>query len=87
MRYELRNKGIEDQHIDKALTLVDASSSAYEASNRKAAQLSHLDEATFNRKLVDYLARRGFDYGVAREVAERRWAEQRDRAPSTGALA
>jgi SOS response regulatory protein OraA/RecX len=35
--------------------------------------LSHLDQPTFKRKLVEYLARRGFNYGVAQEVAERHW--------------
>ena len=33
-----------------------------------------VDPQMFNRKLVEYLARRGFEYDVAREVAERHWA-------------
>jgi len=36
-----------------------------------------LDEPQFFRKLVDYLARRGFDYDVAKEVANRYWSEFR----------
>lgn len=81
LRYELRRKGIHDKYIDEALTLTDAPSSAYKAASRKAEQLSQLDETSFTKKLVEYLARRGFDYGVARDVAERHWAERTDKAP------
>jgi regulatory protein len=76
LRYELRSKGISDKTIEQALASVDVSASAYRAASRKAQQLIRLDELMFVRKLVDYLARRGFDYGTAREVAERYWAER-----------
>lgn len=75
LRYELRTKGIADALIDQALASVDASASAHRAASRKAQQLSHLDQPTFKRKLVEYLARRGFDYGVAQETAERHWED------------
>jgi len=75
LRYELRTKGIADALIDQALTSVDASASAHRAASRKAQQLSHLDQPTFKRKLVEYLARRGFDYGVAQETAEHYWED------------
>jgi regulatory protein len=81
LRYELRGKGIRDKDIDAALKSVDAPASAYKASRRRAEQLSHLDKRSFIRKLVEYLARRGFDYGVAREVSERHWAERTDDRP------
>jgi regulatory protein len=73
--YELRSKGLESEIIEQALTSVDAAASAYRAASKKAGQLSHLDETTFRRKLVAYLARRGFDYEIAREAAERHWVE------------
>ena len=73
LRYELRAKGIVDAEIDQALASIDVSASAYRAASRKAQQLSHLDQPTFKRKLVEYLARRGFDYEVAQETAERHW--------------
>jgi regulatory protein len=75
LRYELRSKGVSDRAIEQALAGVDASTSAYEAASKKARQLRHTDQQTFYRKLVGYLARRGFDYEVAREVADRHWAE------------
>jgi regulatory protein len=75
LRYELRNKGIGDEIVDEVLAAVDVSASAYEAAIKKAHQWSHLDRPTFQRKLMDYLARRGFDYEVAQEVALRCWEE------------
>jgi len=75
LRYELRRKGIGQEAIDQALEGVDPSAGAYQAAARKAQQLKHLDRPEFYRKLVDYLARRGFDYDVAKEVASRYWSE------------
>jgi regulatory protein len=78
LRYELRGKGISSELIERALAEVDPIESAYRAAERKAQQLGHLDQPTFQRKLVEYLARRGFGYEVARQVAERRWEELMD---------
>jgi regulatory protein len=75
LRYELRSKGISYDIIERALVSVDSLESAYRAASKKARQLSHLDRPTFNRKLTDYLARRGFEYEVARDVVERHWIE------------
>jgi regulatory protein len=75
LRYELRRKGLTDAEIEKALESLDAADSAYRSASRKAEQLRHLDRQTFSRKLIDYLARRGFDYDVAQETADRHWAE------------
>jgi regulatory protein len=78
LRYELRSKGISDDIIDRLLATVDVSAGAYEAASRKACQLIHLDQQTFHRKLVEYLARRGFEYEVAQEVVARCWTELRE---------
>jgi regulatory protein len=75
LRYELRRKGIRDEVIDRALEPVDAPAGAYQAAAKKARQLHKVDSTTFRRKIIEYLARRGFDYEVAREVAERHWTE------------
>ncbi|MGD8625720.1 MAG: RecX family transcriptional regulator [Anaerolineae bacterium] len=76
LRYELRQKGVSDRIIDRAVAEVDVSDSAYRSAEKKARQWSHLDYNTFRRKLVAYLSRRGFNYEVAREVTDRHWAEQ-----------
>ena len=75
LRYELRIKGISSEIIEQAVASVDVSAGAYRAASKKARQLRHADRQTFHRKLIGYLARRGFDYGVAREVAEHYWVE------------
>jgi regulatory protein len=75
LRYELRNKGVSEAIIERVLATVEVSDSAYRAAGKRARQLRHLDRATFSRKLVDYLARRGFDYELARETAYRYWVE------------
>jgi regulatory protein len=78
LRYELRSKGINDEIVDRVLSTVDVSTSAYEAATKKAHQWIHLDRQTFRRKLAEYLARRGFDYEVAQEVALRCWTELKE---------
>lgn len=85
LRYELRRKGISAEIVDEALASLDSSASAYHAAGNKARQLSHLDRPAFERKLVEYLARRGFDYDVARQAAERHWTELAEGlSPATG---
>lgn len=78
LRYELWGKGLDEDVIRQALASVDASASAYRAASKKVRQFSRLDQQTFHRKMVEYLARRGFDYGVAKEAADRHWAELAD---------
>ena len=75
LRYELRNKGISNQIIERALAPVDVRDSAYRSAARKAQQLAHLDQGAFTKKMIQYLARRGFDYEVARETAAHHWSE------------
>ena len=76
LRYELRLKGISNEIIEQALASVDVSASAYRSAGKKARQVEHLDQREFQQKIVEYLARRGFDYEVAREAAERHWSER-----------
>jgi len=75
LRYELRGKGISNETIERVLVSVDVPDSAYRSVARKAQQLAHLDQQAFTKKIIEYLARRGFDYEVARETAGRHWAE------------
>jgi regulatory protein len=75
LRYELREKGISNATIERVIMSVDVPDSAYRSATSKARQLAHLDQQTFTKKIVEYLARRGFDYEVARETAARHWAE------------
>lgn len=75
LRYELREKGIGNETIERVLMSVNVPDGAYRSATPKARQLAHLDQQAFTKKIVEYLARRGFDYEVARETAARHWAE------------
>jgi regulatory protein len=76
LRYELRLKGISSEIIEQSLDSVDFSASAYRSASKKARQVGHLDQREFHQKIVEYLARRGFDYEVARQAAECHWSER-----------
>lgn len=75
LRYELWQKGVSQEIIDRALESVDVEGSAYRSAGKKARQLRSLDRQTFYRKMIAFLSRRGFDYEVAREATDRCWAE------------
>ena len=75
LRYELRGKGIAPELIEEALAAIDFTDSAYRAAGKKVRQFGRLEEPQFRRKMIDYLARRGFDYEIAEQVAHRCWQE------------
>jgi regulatory protein len=75
LRYELRQKGIGERIIEQVLAGISVSESAYRSASKKARQFRHLDRQAFQQKMVPYLARRGFDYDVAREAVDRLWTE------------
>jgi regulatory protein len=75
LRHELRAKGIDTRVINGALECLDSGDGAYRASARKAQQLRGMDRVLFTRKIVEFLARRGFEYDIARETAMRHWTE------------
>lgn len=71
LRYELRQKGIADAIIQQALDGFDGADSAYAAAQEQVRRLRRLDRRTFRTRLSGFLARRGFDYGTARETVDR----------------
>ncbi len=75
IRRELMQKGVPRDVAEAAVTGLDDEHSAYRAAKRRERALRGLDEATFRRRLGDYLRRRGFSFGVAHGVVERLWEE------------
>ena len=71
LRYELRQKGIDNATIDTVLADVDAEASAYRAAQKKVYTLRGKDRETIWKQLGGFLARRGFDYEVVRAVIDR----------------
>jgi len=68
LRYELRQKGLEQSVIDEALDDYDNTQSAYRAAQAKARRFRALTVAEFRNKMSSYLQRRGFNYGTIREA-------------------
>ncbi|MGI5916111.1 MAG: RecX family transcriptional regulator [Anaerolineae bacterium] len=75
LRAELRQKGVADEIIDQALEAVDEEKSAMEAAERVVHRFARLDADTFWRRLMGYLQRRGFGYGVSRRVVDEMWKQ------------
>jgi len=70
LRYELRQKGIADSVIDSVLEDINPEEAAYRAAQEKALRLRGLNKQTFKHKLGSFLQRRGFHYGISRDVIE-----------------
>lgn len=87
LRYELQQKGVDGQTIQRALEELDLdeTESAYRAAAQKRSRFQSItDRAAFFRTIGGFLARRGFGWDVARAVAERLWHEcQTARADGT----
>jgi regulatory protein len=76
IRYELRNKGINDQQIDKALkSSANDHELALKAGKKVARRYSGLDWQEFRKKLSTHLARRGFSYDIVSPVVKMIWDE------------
>lgn len=81
LQYELRQKGVPQPEINRAVKKIDERTSAYRAAEPKARRWKDLDAQTFREKLSGFLARRGFDYGVTRETVNRLWQELNASSP------
>jgi regulatory protein len=81
LRYELRQKGVAAEVIDRVLddTALDEDALAYQIARPRAERLlatpASIARREFQRKLGAFLHQRGFDYGTAREVTDRLWYE------------
>jgi regulatory protein len=72
---ELRQKGVDREIIAEVVADVDEDEGAYQAAQKKSRSLSGLDHASFRRRLVSFLRRRGYDYSVAVRMVDRVWQE------------
>jgi regulatory protein len=77
LRMELRSKGVAEEEAERALTGVEDASAALITARRKASRWAGtLPRAEFLRKVMAFLALRGFDYRTAREASETIWQER-----------
>lgn len=74
LRYELKQKGLDQEVIETALADVDEEESAWTAIEGKIYRWKNLEEQEFKQKVMAFLSRRGFNYEVAGQAANRAWA-------------
>jgi len=73
---ELRQKGVASDITDQVVDAIDDEDSAYRAAQSKVRNLPRSDYQLFQRRLGEYLKRRGFGYRVINHTVERLWQEQ-----------
>jgi regulatory protein len=76
LAYELRHKGISEEHIEQTLSETDNEEElAYQAARKHAERLARLEWPEFRTKLSQFLGRRGFGYDTIAPTVRRIWAE------------
>lgn len=75
LRYELRQKGVDDSLIDAILDDYDEEDAAYRAALPRLQRYERADQATFTKQLGAFLQRQGFPYSIVREILEKVWTE------------
>ena len=77
LRYELRQKGVDDSVAQEIIDKLSDATSACEAAarNRLYRWQDETNLAQFRRKMGSFLQRRGFDWEVAQAVIDRIWQE------------
>ena len=76
MKAELSKLGVDSEVIEEELQGIDEIEGAYRAGQKKARLLAGLSHQDFRRKMGAYLARRGYNWEVISEVANRLWSEK-----------
>jgi len=74
---ELRQKGLDDETVQSAVSDVDENALAYEAAQKRLGRLKGLEWNDFRKKLSEFLARRGFPYSVIAPIVTQVWNETR----------
>jgi regulatory protein len=75
LSFELLRKGVAKGHVEAALEGHSDAEAAYEAAQRRLRALREADRQTFERRLGNFLASRGFGFGIARSTVARCWQE------------
>lgn len=77
LRYELRQKGVNDSVAQEIIDELSDATSACEAAARSRLYRwqGEVNPAQFRKKMGSFLQRRGFDWEVARDVIDRIWQE------------
>ena len=71
LKFELKKHGVKDSQITEALEDIDPASerdTAFSLAKTQAEKLKALSPIQRKKRLYDFLARRGFDYEICREI-------------------
>lgn len=75
LAYELRQRGVEPDIIEKTLETVDEDEMAYQAARRQARKLNQMEWRDFRQKMLRHLAQRGFNFETSDQAIWRAWTE------------
>ncbi len=75
LQQELMQKGVSREIIDTVLSDLDETSAARRAAQKQQYKWAHLPEDEFRKKLGGFLQRRGFYYGIVRQISDELWEE------------
>jgi regulatory protein len=80
LRNELRAKGVDREIVDETIAdaEIDDLALAVELARGKARSMEHLDKITRQRRLIGFLQRRGFGYGVIKTALDELEADNDD---------
>ena len=81
LRYELRQKGVADAAIERALSGLDSQDAAYRAAQSQLRRQRGRTRVEFRNKMAAFLQRRGFGYEEIRTVVEQLITEMEDEDP------
>ena len=73
LQQELRQKGVSREVIKTALTDLNEMDAARRAATAKTRSWTQLPEPDFRKKLGGFLQRRGFHYGIIKEITDELW--------------
>ena len=78
LRAELLQKGVSDEVIESVLEDVNQPADARRAADKRVARLRDLPARERRRRLLEFLARRGFEYDIISDVINQLMAEEYD---------
>jgi len=74
LRFELKQKGVDDKIIKDVLVDVDNSELARTCVEKKLRLWGDLGREDFKKKILNYLKRRGFNYEVSLDAYQHAWS-------------
>ena len=78
LKMELRKKHINEEIIEEVVGAIPADTKlALDAAKKVLYKYEKLDKEIFKKKLYGFLARRGFNYSVIKDVCEKVWSKAR----------